>query len=462
MKKGLLILLSVFFTIENTTAQLGNIANGGFESWTIQTLYESPTDWTDSNSEGYNGLAVTTKSTTAQMGTYSVKLETAVWNNDTLFGYVYHGATDQNGPSAGIPYVASFNSVRLQVQSDIVAGDTLYMMLFRYTNGVVVDVAMAPVAYGTNSAWTQVDITVTTIPQDELFIGFVLGNPNSPQAPSPGSWALIDNIEMLNGGIATTALPNPSFETWATTTTEDLDNWNTLNPLLAGVQLENAVKTIDANTGTYAVEMTTILAGVDTIPSFLSLGVIDFNANGSPFLPMPYIGTPNTFSGAYKYTPINNDQASIQINFMLNGTVIGQVFETFNTLQTAYTTFSTPITITGTPDSIVFLASSGSNPGSVLKLDDLQFSGGNVGISENISNEVFNMYPNPANDVVTIDLETENSFSFYIYNLIGKLVASKENTNEATKLNVSNYPKGTYLIKVVSGDKMFTEKLIIE
>ena len=109
----------------------------------------------------------------------------------------------------------------------------------------------------------------------------------------------------------------------------------------------------------------------------------------------------------------------------------------------------------------MFLANSGSNPGSVLKLDDLQLTGGDVSIEYVVSNDLFTMYPNPSNEMVTINMGSNNTYSFYVYNVIGKLVSSKENSSGATKLNVSDYPKGTYLIRIASGDKMFTEKLIV-
>jgi len=464
MKKYYL-LPSLILTIISSTAfaQLGQIENGDFESWTSEIIYESPTDWQSSNTQEFQGTAVCSKSTTAQDGTYSTLLEVAVVGSDTLTGYVFHGTVGQQGPDGGIPYTTDFNSVRVQVQSNIVAGDSAFMLMMRFTGGTMVDMFAAPIAVTTNATWTQVDIPVSTMSQDELFIGFVMGSVDDGVQPDPASWVLVDNVQLLNNGTPVVDLPNNSFESWEDTSVEEADDWYTLNPMLSAAGLENAVKTLDANSGSFAIEMTTLdLFGTDTMPSYISIGEIDFNAQGSPFIPSPYAASPTTFSGAYKYSPANGDQGGIQILFYEAGNVIGQHVEMFTSVQTTYQTFSSPLTITGTPDSIIFLANSGSNPGSVLKLDDLEFSGGDVSVGEIISNDLFSMYPNPASEVVTLNLESNSNYSFYVYNVIGKLVDSRVNANGPTELNVSELPKGTYLIRISSGNKMFTEKLIID
>ena len=462
MKKHYIILVFFLTVISgNSVAQFGEIQNGDFESWTNQTLYETPSAWKSSNTEEYRGVAVTSKSTTAQEGSYSVLLETVALDDDTLVGYVLHGTLGANGPDGGIAYTSAFDAVRVQCQSNILTGDTLYMLMIRFSGGTLIDFEMLPVVGGVNSSWTQVDLPVNTMGQDEVFIGFIMGDPGV--SPKPGSWALVDNVEMLNGGVATTPLPNQGFETWTTASVEDANNWYTLNTLLSSFQIENSNKTTDAYSGTYAMEMTTVQAfGTDTVPAYISIGAIDLNAAGSPFLLAPYTANPTTFSGAYKYSPVNGDEGWITINFIESGSVIGQHVEMFTSAQSVYTTFTSLLTITGTPDSILFVASSGENPGSVLKLDDLQFSGGAVSIGEVVSNDLFTMYPNPANEIVTINLEANSSYSLYIYNVIGKLVDSKENSMGITELNVSDFPKGTYLIRIVSGNKIFTEKLIID
>jgi hypothetical protein len=445
-------------------AQNGQIENGGFENWTNTVLYDYLVDWTDSNIDDFRGIAVTNKSVDAQLGTYSVEISAAEVGPtpDTTFGYVFHGVIGQNGPSGGMSYTSNFDEVRFQYKSDIPAGDTLYLLYFRFdAGGNEVDSDIIPAAYGNVSTWTQGSISVPAIAQTELFIGFVMGDPFGTSAPSPGSWARIDNVEMYNSGTVTTALPDPSFENWSSQTVETADQWYTMNELLSGQGLENAVKTTDANTGAYAIEMTNYLdiQSTDTIRSVMSMGPIDFYSSMNPFMLAPYSATPTTFSGAYKYAGVNGDQGNISIEFYDNGALIGAHHEPL-TDQATYSTFSSPLTIVGTPDSIRFLVFAGNNPGTVLKLDDLSFSGGNVGLDEFASMSI-KIYPNPATNVVMIK-NSETTYSYQLIDLTGKTLMTGENVSGVQQLNVEHLSSGCYVIQISNTTGFETHQLIIE
>src|SRR5574343_418691 len=204
--------------------------------------------------------------------------------------------------------------------------------MIRFLGGTVVDYTVAPVVGGTTSTWTQGSLTVSSVPQDELFFGFVMGDPNNGVLCAPGSWARFDNVELFNGASAATAVPDFSFESWSSNSIETPDNWYTLNDILSGMGLQNAVKSTDAAVGTYSIELTTIQDpnSGDTIPGFMSAGPINIMAMGNP---------------------------------------IGNTMMPFLT-NLSWTNLSLPIIISGTPDSMLFIAFSGDNPGSVLKLDE--------------------------------------------------------------------------------------------
>lgn len=443
-------------------AQLGNIPNGGFENWTSQTLYDYPTQWGNSNSEEWNGSPTVIKSTDAAIGSFSCEitsLEVGPWN-DTVTGYVYHGTVGQGGPDGGIAYTDLFNEVRYQFKSDLALGDTVYMIMMRFVSSVMVEMVALPAATGTNSGWTQGSIAVSSTAQDELFIGFVVGDVINGINPSPGSWFRVDDVQLHNTGAAVTALPDPSFEQWSSQSVEDPDSWFTMNEMLAGQGLNNANKTTDANSGSFAIEMTTQQnVNGDTIPSFISWGPIDFNAMGSPFLPMPYNATPTTFSGAYKYSPANGDvSAGIQILFFQAGVQIGTHIEPFSA-SAGYTSFSSPLTIAGTPDSIVFAAFAGENPGSVLKLDDLAFSGGDVGLNSISKNEAV-VYPNPASNFINIQFE--GNYSVEIADLSGNTILSKEDLYNLSSIKIDNLSSGAYLVRISSDKGIKVQRLIKE
>ncbi|MDG1331092.1 MAG: T9SS type A sorting domain-containing protein [Crocinitomicaceae bacterium] len=441
-------------------AQYGQLPNGGFENWSNDTLYDYPTDWNNANVENFQGIPTVFQSTDAQDGTYSCELTAELaGQQDTVFGYVMHGYTGPTGPSAGIAYNINFNEMQYYYKCDLAVGDTLFVIATRFIAGVPVTTAVVEAATGTASTWTAGTVSFPNGAQDELFIGFVLGNPFGTSTPSPGSWARVDNVTMHNAGIPVTNVPDPSFENWSSVSTEDPDDWYTLNPILSALAAENAVKTTDANTGTYAIEMTTIqpVPGGDTIQSFLSNGAIDlFSSN--PFQAAPYNANPTALTGAYKYAPSSLDQGFIQLTFLENGTPIGFETQAFNSAA-SWQTFNLPITIVGTPDSMSLIAFSGDNQGSVLHLDDLAFSGGNVSLDEFSSMNV-DIYPNPATTSVMI--KAEGSYTYSIVNLSGQEVVSQNDANGAIELDISALSSGAYFVEISNEYNTESHKLIVE
>ena len=438
-------------------AQWGQIENGGFENWTNLPLYDTPDDWISSNDVEYYGADAVSQSTDAQDGIYSARIETKLLGNDTIAGYVYHGETGTSGPDTGIPYTDNFEAISLQYKSDLPVGDTLFMFCIRYQLGTPVETQILPVCYGTNSTWTSAILYVGNQSQDELFIGFIASNPGGEYAGTPGAWSQIDNVQLISGGVQTTTLPNHSFENWTNVSSETPDNWYTLNSLLIGAGIENATKTTDANSGSYAIEMTTKILDLDTIASFLSNGPINFGAN-NPFMPMPYAATPTTFSGAYKYTPINGDLAFLQVQFFASGTMIGFHVESL-TDQNTFTPFSSALTIAGTPDSVSIIGYSGETPGSTLILDDLSFSGNNVSLEEFVEMEV-NMHPNPAKSKVMI--KANGLFNYEIIDLTGNIVSNRNNIQNAIEIDIDHLNVGSYFVHISNETTTETHKLIIQ
>ncbi|MHB8259855.1 MAG: phospholipase D-like domain-containing protein [Bacteroidia bacterium] len=81
-------------------------------------------------------------------------------------------------------------------------------------------------------------------------------------------------------------------------------------------------------------------------------------------------------------------------------------------------------------------------------------------ISNNVS--TFNVFPNPFNDVVTINMENAGeALSVRITNQLGQVVLEKTayQTNEMN-LNLNELSTGVYFISVTSGNNHYTQKLI--
>ncbi len=113
---------------------------------------------------------------------------------------------------------------------------------------------------------------------------------------------------------------------------------------------------------------------------------------------------------------------------------------------------------------IKILFESYSGYGNNLYLDNIEISNA-VGIfnKEGSFNDLFGVYPNPASNMTNISLFTEQSkYTLSLSDLNGKVLLKKKIKPGTTPLDVSGLAKGIYLVKVENGEKVKTEKLIIQ
>ena len=73
----------------------------------------------------------------------------------------------------------------------------------------------------------------------------------------------------------------------------------------------------------------------------------------------------------------------------------------------------------------------------------------------------FLIYPNPANNFITISAE-ETIEQIAIFDVNGSLIFSKSYQLNNTSVNVSNFAKGVYIVKVLSKENSSVQQLIIE
>ncbi|MBE0648473.1 MAG: T9SS type A sorting domain-containing protein [Bacteroidales bacterium] len=92
-------------------------------------------------------------------------------------------------------------------------------------------------------------------------------------------------------------------------------------------------------------------------------------------------------------------------------------------------------------------------------------TGYTVGIAEKKSEPglICRVYPNPANEIITIETGNEDTYTIEVYDLAGKLLKSETLFGENLHLNVSGIHEGMYLLNVISGNKFIkSSKIIIQ
>lgn len=78
-----------------------------------------------------------------------------------------------------------------------------------------------------------------------------------------------------------------------------------------------------------------------------------------------------------------------------------------------------------------------------------------------ITHGLIKIYPNPFCDFITIEYPTSEAAVLEILSAHGKLVFKKElNNSGSTKINLSLLPAGLYLVKLKTGNKTLTEKML--
>lgn len=79
-------------------------------------------------------------------------------------------------------------------------------------------------------------------------------------------------------------------------------------------------------------------------------------------------------------------------------------------------------------------------------------------------NSAFNVWPNPANDVVTVSLNgaVEDNASVVIYDIQGRTVKQSNLTASANIINVQDLTSGVYFVNVANGAKKEVKKIIIK
>lgn len=456
--KKLLLTLCAFTISLGAFSQGGYLHNSGFENWTINTIYENPTSWGSSNYENGNPVIGATKTTDAQHLTYAAQVENVLVNGtDTAFSYVYLGEIGSGGPNRGIPYSSSVNRINGFYKGTIGTNDTAIVLVIKFMGGTMVSMDLGQI-FTSQSSYTAFTFNLTAVPQDSIFVGLISTNPFVSQSHASFSTVVkFDNISLSHSTLgAGAALPNNSFENWTPVQSETPDGWESFNNFTAVYGLEPITKSTDMNAGSFAAQIETIEFFGDTIPGMLFYGELDNNMNPSP---IPYTASPVTLTGFYKYSPSNADQAAVSFEFYNSGMVVGGN-QLILTPAGSYTSFSVATNITSTPDSMLLVFYSGDNAGSILKVDDVQFTGGDLSVND-VFTFNYGMYPNPATDQINISGNMNGVYQISITDLTGKLILTEMKNSMQSTVDVRHLTSGIYNLTIETNGNSVTKSISI-
>jgi len=460
MKKQYLlsVILFLFFASPVFSQQF---ANRSFENW-LQEQYVSLSHFMDSGDEGFPSIS---RETDAQHGNYSVKLQTSLVSNDTLYGFFINFDPDHfNG---GDPYAQHVDSIVGYYKSGIVAQDTAWFLVQFKKIGVPVGSGLkAFTVLDNTNTWTKFKID-TNMPQgivpDTLMIGAVSSNALNENpgldGVSDGSWLQLDNLKFYSGGVEVTPVINNDFEDWNVRTIEKPEGF--LTSLLFDITTNplSVEKTTDATDGNFAVKLTNVLTSDnDTIVAGITNGSsIDWPPAGG--LPLSVI--PDSISYDIKLNRLvggNEDAAWVGFIFKQNGNILHTSDRTYDSSTTGFIHENIIMNFNQYPqinqaDSLVFFAWNAYIPGSTMIIDNIYLHSQSSAISD-LTFERLIAFPNPANDILHLRfyaLKPEN-VNIRIFDMKGRQLIHKKLSNiqgqKDLTIDVSQLPHGNYIYSV--------------
>ena len=85
-----------------------------------------------------------------------------------------------------------------------------------------------------------------------------------------------------------------------------------------------------------------------------------------------------------------------------------------------------------------------------------------VGIENFYTNNEFHIFPNPTSEQINIRFKKLEKRTIQLIDILGNEILNFETSEVQFQLDVSNYPKGIYLVKVTSAEGSSSQKIIVQ
>lgn len=438
----------------------------GFENWTQNSVLQLDDYQTTVNELGAFGNNCVSRELDAVDGTYSVKLETVIIpGGDTVFGYILSGDPDAMAPGQPVT-IGGVDSIVGYWKYDINPGDSCALLIAATQTGFGLTGGGTFYIQGSQSTWQRFAYPVNAMFADSMLLAFATGDPLNDFNGIPGTWMMLDKVQIKNSTGTLQNVENFSFENWTPITWDEPNGWTTTNQWAISSPTLPAVKSTDFYSGSYALELNTIAGQFgDTIEGIATNGYFDDNGVLGG---VPYTSTPTAVNFYYKYFPSGNDTAFAWIQFKNNGTIINaggtQLPATSSYQMSSNLLGSFPMA----PDTFLMAFGAGQNEGSQLIVDHIDFTFP-VGITENIKVDRLVSYPNPTKGVLNLrfELANNNSVTINVLDVTGKVLISNSlgqlsagTYNE--RVNTSSLSSGIYFIELTINEEKVVNRFIVE
>jgi len=102
---------------------------------------------------------------------------------------------------------------------------------------------------------------------------------------------------------------------------------------------------------------------------------------------------------------------------------------------------------------VVYTTNTGSNGSVEQGVQQPYEISATVGINESSISLEMSVYPNPTTNYLTLKVEITKNLSYQLFDMQGKVIASKKITDNTTTVVMENLPTATYLLKVTDSNK---------
>ena len=82
------------------------------------------------------------------------------------------------------------------------------------------------------------------------------------------------------------------------------------------------------------------------------------------------------------------------------------------------------------------------------------------GLNESALYDAINVYPNPVNDVLTINNSSNTALTFVVVDINGKVISTASSVDNSTTISTSNWNKGVYFVKFTSESARAVFKIV--